>query len=148
MKNEVLNHYLYISWDKKREEQAYSREFASYMMVAKAMIKDELSEQTQVLNDNILLFSSNEDFETIQNKLKHKQFPYMLIDISLNVSMGLISTFLQECEIEVLNKFITESDKNQVDYFQRRLEQCINDEEYESACVFRDLIKNKMIEKQ
>jgi hypothetical protein len=72
----------------------------------------------------------------------------MLIDISLNVSMGLISTFLQECEIEVLNKFITESDKNQVDYFQRRLEQCINDEEYESACVFRDLIKNKMIEKQ
>jgi len=148
MKKGILNHYLYISWDKKREEQACSREFASYMMVAKAMIKDELSEQTQVLNDNMILFSSNEDFKLIQEKLKHKQFPYMLIDISLNLSMGLISTFLQECEIEALNKFIANSDKNHIDYFQRRLDQCVYDEEYESACFFRDLIKNKIIEKQ
>jgi protein-arginine kinase activator protein McsA len=58
----------------------------------------------------------------------------------------LISTFLQDFEVDVLNKFVDKSNKGQLDYFQKKLEECIQNEEYESACRFRDLIKNKSIE--
>jgi hypothetical protein len=146
MKKEVLNYYLYISWDKKKENQADNLKFSSYMMVAKTMVKEELGGKIQILNDNVFVFSSHKDFESIKNKLKHRQFPYMLMDISLNISTGLISTFLQDFEVDVLNKFVDKSNKGQLDYFQKKLEECIQNEEYESACRFRDLIKNKSIE--
>jgi hypothetical protein len=116
------------------------------MMVAKTMVKEELGGKIQILNDNVFVFSSHKDFESIKNKLKHRQFPYMLMDISLNISTGLISTFLQDFEVDVLNKFVDKSNKGQLDYFQKKLEECIQNEEYESACRFRDLIKNKSIE--
>jgi hypothetical protein len=146
MKKEVLSYYLYISWDKKKENQADNLKFSSYMMVAKTMVKEELGGKIQILNDNVFVFSSHKDFESIKNKLKHRQFPYMLMDISLNISTGLISTFLQDFEVDVLNKFVDKSNKGQLDYFQKKLEECIQNEEYESACRFRDLIKNKSIE--
>jgi hypothetical protein len=146
MKKEVLNYYLYISWDKKKENQADNLKFSSYMMVAKTMIKEDLGGEIQALNDNVFVFSSYEDFEFIKNKLKHKQFPYMLMDISMNISTGLISTFLQDCEVDILNTFVDTSNKNQIDYFHIKLEECIQNEEYESACLFRDLIKNKAVE--
>jgi hypothetical protein len=146
MKKEVLSYYLYISWDKKKENQADNLKFSSYMMVAKTMVKEELGGKIQILNDNVFVFSSHKDFESIKNKLKHRQFPYMLMDISLNISTGLISTFLQDFEVDVLNKFVDKSNKGQLDYFHQKLEECIQNEEYESACRFRDLIKNKSIE--
>jgi len=146
MKKEVLNYYLYISWDKKKEDQADNLKFSSYMMVAKAMVKEELGGEIQILNDNVFVFSSHKDFDFIKNKLKHRQFPYMLMDISMNISTGLISTFLQDCEVDVLNTFVDKSNRNQIDYFHQKLEECIQNEEYESACHFRDLIKNKSIE--
>lgn len=146
MKKEVLNYYLYISWDKKKENRADNLKFSSYMMVAKTMVKEELNSEVQVLNDNVFVFSSHKDFESIKNKLSHKQFPYMLMDISMNISTGLISTFLQDFEVDILNTFVDTSNRNQIDYFHQKLEECIQNEEYESACHFRDLIKNKSIE--
>lgn len=140
MKKETLNYYLYISWNENQEQQIFS----SYMMVAKAMIKDKLSEEIQVLNDNVFVFSSNHNFETIKEMTKHRRFPYMLIDITFNMSNGLIATFLQDCEVEILNKFIDNSNKNQIDYFHRKLEECLLEEKYETAAYYRDLIKNNV----
>ncbi len=145
MKKEVLNYYLYVSWDKKKEDQNDNLKFSSYMMVAKTMVKEELGSEVQALSDGVFVFSSNKDFETIKNKLRHKQFPYMLIDITLNMSNGLISTFLQDCEVEILNKFMDKSKKNELDYFNFKMNESVYNEQYETAAFYRDLIKNKVV---
>ena len=141
MKKEVLNYYLYISWDKKNQGQ----EFLSYMMVAKTMVREELSEEIQVIGDNMFVFSSTHSFQELRDKLKHKRFPYMLIDITMSMSLGLLSVYLQENEIEILNQFVDKSNKNQIDYFNSKLEECLYAEDFEAACFYRDLIKNKAV---
>ena len=145
MNKKVLNYYLYVSWDKKREDQDDNLKFSSYMMVAKTMVKEELGSEVQALSDGVFVFSSNKDFETIKNKLRHKQFPYMLIDITFNMSNGLISTFLQDCEVEILNKFVDKSKKNELEYFNLKMHESIYNEQYETAAFYRDLIKNKLV---
>lgn len=145
MKKEVLNYYLYVSWDKKKEDQNDNLKFSSYMMVAKTMVKEELGSEVQALSDGVFVFSSNKDFETIKNKLRHKQFPYMLIDITFNMSNGLISTFLHDCEVEILNKFVDKSKKNELEYFNFKMHESIYNEQYETAAFYRDLIKNKVV---
>jgi hypothetical protein len=145
MKKEVLNYYLYVSWDKKREDQDDNLKFSSYMMVAKTMAKEELGSEVQALSDGVFVFSSNKDFETIKNKLRHRQFPYMLIDITFNMSNGLISTFLQDCEIDILNKFVDKSKKNELEYFNLKMHESVYNEQYETAAIYRDLIKNKIV---
>lgn len=136
MKKEFLSHYLYISWN----EKSSSQEFSSYMMVAKTMIKDDLSEEIKDLGENVFVFSSEHDFKIIQDKLKHRRFPYMLVDITNNVSSSLISTYLQDEEIEVLNKFVNDNKENQIDYLRYKMQDCVFKEEYESAAYYRDLI--------
>lgn len=145
MKKEVLNYYLYVSWDKKKEDQNDNLKFSSYMMVAKTMVKEELGSEVQALSDGVFVFSSNKDFETIKNKLRHRQFPYMLIDITFNMSNGLISTFLQDCEIDILNKFVDKSKKNELEYFNLKMHESVYNEQYETAAIYRDLIKNKIV---
>ena len=138
MKKEVLNYYLYISWDKKNQDQ----EFLSYMMVAKTMVREELSEEIQVIGDNMFVFSSTHSFQELRDKLKHKRFPYMLIDITMSMSLGLLSMYLQESEIEALNEFVDNSNKNQLDYFNLKLQDCLYNEDYENAAKYRDLISS------
>jgi len=145
MIKKVLNYYLYVSWDKKKEDQNDNLKFSSYMMVAKTMVKEELGSEVQALSDGVFVFSSNKDFETIKNKLRHKQFPYMLIDITFNMSNGLISTFLHDCEVEILNKFVDKSKKNELEYFNFKMHESIHNEQYETAAFYRDLIKNKVV---
>ena len=145
MKKEVLNYYLYVSWDKKKEDQNDNLKFSSYMMVAKTMVKEELGSEVQALSDGVFVFSSNKDFETIKNKLRHRQFPYMLIDITFIMSNGLISTFLQDCEIDILNKFVDKSKKNELEYFNLKMHESVYNEQYETAAIYRDLIKNKIV---
>lgn len=138
MKREVLNYYLYISWDKKNQSQ----EFLSYMMVAKTMVREELSEEIQTLGDNMFAFSTKQSFQEIRDKLKHKRFPYMLIDITMSMSLGLLSMYLQESEIEALSEFVDNSNKNQLDYFNLKLQDCLYNEDYENAAKYRDLISS------
>lgn len=138
MKREVLNYYLYISWDKKNQSQ----EFLSYMMVAKTMVREELSEEIQTLGDNMFAFSTKQSFQEIRDKLKHKRFPYMLIDITMSMSLGLLSMYLQESEIEALSQFVDNSNKNQLDYFNLKLQDCLYNEDYENAAKYRDLISS------
>jgi hypothetical protein len=141
MKKEVLNYYLYVSWNNKKQIE----EFLSYMLVAKTMVKEEMSDEMQILSDNVFIFSSKFNFNEIKNKLKHKRFPYVLIDMTVNMSFDLLSMYLQENEIEILNKFIDKSNQNQISYFNIKLEECLGNEDFETACFYRDLIKNKTI---
>jgi len=136
MKKECLNYYLYISWN----EKSSSQDFSSYMAVAKSLIKDELSEEIKDLGENVFVFSSEFDFEIIKHHLKHRKFPYMLVDITTNVSTSLISTYLQDEEIEVLNKFVTDNEENKVDYLKYKMNDCAMREDYESAAHYRDLM--------
>lgn len=152
MKKEVLNYYIYLSWEVKKEEEdefnkmseSVKSQFQSYMMVAKTMVKNEMSEDIQMLGDNMFVFSSRLDFETIKDKLKHKRFPYMLIDITFNMSNGLLSTYLQDCEIEVLNDFVDKSNKNQIEYLSLKLDESVYNEDYETAALYRDLINSQV----
>ena len=59
MIKKVLNYYLYVSWDKKKEDQNDNLKFSSYMMVAKTMVKEELGSEVQALSDGVFVFSSN-----------------------------------------------------------------------------------------
>jgi excinuclease UvrABC nuclease subunit len=136
MKKEFLNYYLYISWN----EKSSSQEFSSYMAVAKTMVKDELSEEIKNLGENVFVISSEHDFNLIQDKLKHRRFPYMLVDITMNISSSLISSYLQSEEIEVLNTFVSEKKESQIDYLKYKMQDCVLKEDYESAAFYRDLI--------
>ena len=138
MKKKVLNYYVYTSWDKKNKHQ----EFLSYMVVAKTMISQEISESMQILGENSFIFSSKKDFKEINEKLKHKRFPYLLIDITTGISLGLISAYCQEDNAELLKQFIDNSNKNQLEYLNIRLQDCLHKEDYENAVVYRDLIMN------
>ena len=50
--------------------------------------------------------------------------------------------YLQENEIEALSEFVDNSNKNQLDYFNLKLQDCLYNEDYENAAKYRDLISS------
>lgn len=143
MKKEFLSNYLYLSWNNKGGDEKVYREFLSYMTVAKTMVKDEISEEFEMLGDSAFIFSSNFDFESVKEKLKHKRFPYILIDVSLSVSSNLISTYLQKEEMNKVEEFIESSKLNELIYLKQKLEDAVYSEDYEQAVFFRDYLKKR-----
>lgn len=141
MKKEFLSNYLYLSWNNKGGDEKIYREFLSYMTVAKTMIKDEISEEFEMLGDSAFIFSSSFDFDSVKEKLKHKRFPYILIDVSLNLSNNLISTYLQKEEVDKVEEFIESSKLNNLVYVKQKLEDAVSLEDYEQAVFFRDYLK-------
>jgi len=145
MKKEFLSHYLYISWNNKnRDEQSY-REFLSYMTVAKTMVKDEISEEFEMLGENAFIFSSAFDFENLKEKIKHKRFPYMLIDVTLSMSNNLVLTHLQKEDFKKVENFINVSKDKELLYAKSKLEDALAVEDYEKAIVFRDYINKREV---
>jgi len=144
MKKENLNYYLYISWDNNSSRGKYDKdEFLSYMMVVKLIAEEEVGCTIQALNDNIFIISSIHNYDILKNKLQYKKFPYILIDITNNTKLGTLSMYLDNSEIELLNDFVVEKDKEQLGYYQLKLQESVVNEDYESAVFYRDLIKEK-----
>ena len=147
MKKEFLNQYLYLSWNNKSVDENTHKEFLSYMAVAKAMIKDEVSEEFEMLGENAFIFSSNFDFNNVKEKMKHKRFPYMLIDVTLSMSNNLVLTYLQKEELNKVEDFIKTSKEKELLYVKSKLEEALVMEDYEAAIVYRDYISKKELSK-
>jgi hypothetical protein len=141
MEKESLNYYLYISWTEKVD----SREFLSYMKVMKNIVETDLCKDLKELGIGVFVFSSNFCFDSTKEKIKHRKYPYMLVDITINISTASISTYLKDEEIDILNKFVYKNKENKIDYLEYKLKDCVLREDYESAAFYRDLIKDTVL---
>ena len=135
MKKEINNIFLYISWAPESPNRNY---FKSYMAVVKAMIHEEISAGMENIGENGIVFLSPLSFKEVKEKLKHGKFPYLLLDISLNVSTNTIDGFLTVTEIEKLKVFLINSKKDKMTDLQLRLENALDEEDYRSAIFYRD----------
>lgn len=135
MKKEINNTFLYISWTPKSLSEGY---FKSYMAVVKAMIHEEISVSIENIGDNGIVFLSPLSFKEVKEKLKHDKFPYLLIDISLNIQTDTIDGYLTVTEIEKLKAFLITSKEIKLAALQVRLESALEEEDYRSAIVYRD----------
>jgi hypothetical protein len=135
MKKEINNTFLYISWAPSNPIRGY---FKSYMAVVKAMIHEEISVGLENIGENGIVFLSPLSFKEVKQKLKHNKFPYLLIDISLNIQTDTLDGYLTVTEIEKLKSFLVISKETKLTSLQMRLENALDEEDYISAIVYRD----------
>lgn len=135
MKKEINNTFLYISWNKG---EIHKEHFKSYMAVMKAIIHEEISVNMENIGENGIVFSSPLAFKDIKEKLKHSKFPYLLIDVSLNIETNTLDGYLSMTEIEKLKTFLVVEKNAKMTSLQMRLESALDEEDYRSAIVYRD----------
>lgn len=135
MKKEINNTFLYISWAPSNPIKGY---FKSYMAVVKAMIHEEISAGMENIGENGIVFLSPLSFKEVKEKLKHSKFPYLLIDVSLNIQTDTMDGYLTVTEIEKLKTFLVTSKETKLTALQERLENALDEEDYRSAIVYRD----------
>jgi len=143
MKKNVINTYLYISWNPEGNSDSDRNYFNSYMAVVRAMIHEEVSISLENIGDGGAVFSSYLPFDEVKEKMKHRKFPYLLIDVSLNIQTDTIDGYLTKTQIEKLKVFIHSANENKLTSLQSKLDEAIKNDDYEKAIVYRDLLKEK-----
>lgn len=142
MEKEILKFYLYISWDNKNNNEVFN----SYMKVSKTIISEEINCdlnslcENVSLCDNVFMFSSFNSFDYIKKKLVHYRFPYLLIDITLNLSTNALSMYLDNDQLKYIEDFIKTSKKNNIYYLEEKMNVEVENENYELAAKYRDYI--------
>lgn len=144
MKDDVLKNYLYISWDKNKTINSRDKRlFNSYMSVVRASIYEEISVCLENIGDFGVVFSSYLNFDEVKKRIKHQKNPYILIDLSLSLSLDAIDGYLNHSEIDVLKMFIKKNTENTISDLQEKLNKALEIDDFESAIIYRDLLKNK-----
>jgi hypothetical protein len=113
------------------------------MAVVRAMIHEEVSISLENIGDGGAVFSSYLPFDEVKEKMKHRKFPYLLIDVSLNIQTDTIDGYLTKTQIEKLKVFIHSANENKLTSLQSKLDEAIKNDDYEKAIVYRDLLKEK-----
>jgi hypothetical protein len=90
------------------------------------------------IGENGIVFLSPLSFKEVKEKLKHSKFPYLLIDVSLNIQTDTMDGYLTVTEIEKLKTFLVTSKETKLTALQERLENALDEEDYRSAIVYRD----------
>lgn len=143
MKSEVVNTYLYISWNPSNKTEEDREYFKSYMAVVKAMIHEEVSISLENIGEGGIVFSSFLTFEDIKERVRHRKFPYLIIDLSMNVQTNTLDGYLTGTEIDKLKSFVNHTKEAQLLFLETRLQEAVENDDFENAIIFRDLIYAK-----
>ncbi len=143
MKVDVINTYLYISWNPGKNSEEGQQYFNSYMAVVKAMIHEEISIGLENIGDGGIIFSSYLSFDDIKERVRHRKFPYLIIDLSINIQTNTLDGYLTKTDIKKLKEFVNHTKEIQLLSLETRLSEAVESDDYEKAIFYRDLIKDK-----
>lgn len=134
MLSEELKMFLFLPKDKVSD---------SYIAVKQAHIDSEIAKKTERVAGYGVLFTSDFERLDIIEKLNMKNVPFLLIELTGNVTAESIAGFFPDTDIEELKSLNLESLKNSADWIRRELDKAVISEDYEKAAKLRDELNKK-----
>lgn len=139
--NKKLKTYLYItSFNNDKEKKD------AFIAVTKAILYVEVAVEMENFGDYGILFTSFHDVNDINERIKKHGVYYLLIDITMDISMQTVVGMLPDFDLETLKslqagfgKKITKEERlNHLKFYR---EQAAKDQKFEVAAELRDKIK-------
>jgi len=116
----------------------------SYIAVKQAYISDEIAEKTERVAGYGVIFTSKFMYIDVVKKLNMKNSPFLLIELTGNVTTESISGFFPDTDIEQLKKLNLDNLKDNADWLRQELDKAVENQEFEKAAKLRDeLFKKK-----
>lgn len=113
----------------------------SYIAVKQAHIKDAIAEKAERVAGYGVIFTTRMDTIQVRENLRMKELPYLLIELTGNVTEESIAGFFPDTDIEELRGLNLESLKDNAQWLEKELNKALECEDYKKAAVIRDKIK-------
>jgi hypothetical protein len=134
MSEEGLKMYLFLPKEKVSD---------AYIAVKQAHINDEIAEKTERVAGYGVIFTSKMNYVDVINKLNMKNNPFLLIELTGNVTTESISGFFPDTDIDELRSLNLESLKDNAEWLKKELDRAVDLEDFEKAAEIRDKINAK-----
>jgi hypothetical protein len=115
----------------------------SYIAVKQAYINDVIAEKTERVSGYGVIFTTNMSAISVREKLKMKDSPYLLIELTGNVTEESIAGFFPDTDIEELKSLNLENLKDNAEWLRSELEKAVNSQNFEKAAEIRDKLNKK-----
>ncbi len=115
----------------------------SYIAVKQAYINDVIAEKTERISGYGVIFTTKMSAITVRENLKMKDSPYLLIELTGNVTEESIAGFFPDTDIEELKSLNLENLKDNAEWLKIELEKAVNSENFEKAAEIRDKLNKK-----
>lgn len=117
-----------------------SRPSDSYIAVKQAYINDEIAEKTERVAGYGVIFTSKMNYIDVVEKLRMKDNPFLLIELTGNVTAESIVGFFPDTDIEELRSLNLENLKSNAEWLQKELDKAVESQNFERAAEIRDKI--------
>jgi hypothetical protein len=116
----------------------------SYIAVKQAYINHEIAIKTERVGRYGIIFTTEMDFREVTENLKMKESePYLLIELTGNISSDSIVGFLPDTHIDELRGLNLDNLKDSAEWLKKELEKALDSEDYLKAAEIRDKLNAK-----
>ncbi len=138
MNEEVLRMFLFLP-----QEGNGKKLTDSYIAVKQAYISDEIAVKTERVSGYGVIFTTTMDVVEVKDKLKMKDTPYLLIELTGNINEESIKGFFPDTDIDELRALNLEKLKDNAEWLEKELNRAVERQDFERAAKIRDEIKKK-----
>lgn len=115
----------------------------SYIAVKQAYIADEIALKTERVAGYGVIFTSHLNTFEVNSKLRMKGAPYLLIELTGNITAETIAGFFPDTDIEELRALNLENLKDNAEWLEMELDKAVKNEDYMRAAEIRDKLNEK-----
>lgn len=116
----------------------------SYIAVKQAYINHEIAIKTERVGRYGIIFTTEMTFKEVTERLKMKENePYLLVELTGNISTDSIVGFLPDTHIDELRALNLENLKDSAEWLKQELERALEREDYKTAIEIRDKLNAK-----
>jgi hypothetical protein len=138
MSEEGLNMFLFLPQGEEGKKLT-----DSYIAVKQAYINDVIAEKTERVAGYGVIFTTKMKALEVRENLKMKDFPYLLIELTGNVTEESIAGFFPDTDIEELKRLNLDSLKRNAEWLQSEMDRAVKNENFEKAAEIRDELNKK-----
>ncbi|MEK6828531.1 MAG: UvrB/UvrC motif-containing protein [Nanoarchaeota archaeon] len=135
MSEEGLKMFLFLPQEEKGQKLT-----DSYIAVKQAYIKDTIAEKTERVAGFGVIFTTRMNAIEVRENLRMKDSPYLLVELTGNVTEESIAGFFPDTDIEELRNLNLDSLKDNAQWLEKELNKAIEREDYKKAAEIRDKI--------
>lgn len=116
---------------------------SSFIAVKQAFIKDSIAEKTERISGHGVVFTTKMNSVEVRGILNMKDMPFLLIELTGNITAETIAGFLPDTDIEELKNLNTLNLKKSANWLRGELNKAVEFEDFERAAEIRDKLNNK-----
>jgi len=139
MQNDILRMFLFLP-----QEHGDKKITNSYIAVKQAHINSVIAEKVERISGYGIIFTTKMRDVDVRENLKMKDHPYLLIELTNNMTEDSIVGFLPETDIEELKSLNLGNLKSNAKWLKSELEKAVESDDFEKAIRIRDILKNNM----